>query len=263
VAELGASRVSLWDAVPVGIDELGQLVSIELVERNLLLGGEPGAGKSAALSLLVASAALDPSVKLWLLDASGWSSRRGRRARSGSPARASRTPMSCCGRCSGGVDVRLWAGRAEDQAAARAAGLEAHRGGLMVDAVTREAELEEITDALLFTPYDDFNALAAAELRTELGHRRVYRVAPDPDQGDLAVPPGEHGVVADPSLTFAELERRLTDGARLVRMDSSELDGAGTMPLFAIGPGGVLRVATPADTGRTAPVDTVVALANA
>ena len=31
---------------------------VELVERNLLLGGEPGAGKSAALSLLVASAAL-------------------------------------------------------------------------------------------------------------------------------------------------------------------------------------------------------------
>ena len=38
------------------------------MERNLLLGGEPGAGKSAALSLLVASAALDPSVRLWLLD---------------------------------------------------------------------------------------------------------------------------------------------------------------------------------------------------
>ena len=31
-----------------------------LPERNVLLGGEPGAGKSAALSLLVATAALDP-----------------------------------------------------------------------------------------------------------------------------------------------------------------------------------------------------------
>src|SRR4051794_11972129 len=32
------------------------------------MGGEPGAGKSAALSLLVASAALDASVRLWLFD---------------------------------------------------------------------------------------------------------------------------------------------------------------------------------------------------
>ena len=34
----------------------------------MLLGGEPGAGKSAALSLLVATAALDPDARLWLLD---------------------------------------------------------------------------------------------------------------------------------------------------------------------------------------------------
>ena len=64
----GAEALSLWEPVPVGVDELGQVVSIELVERNLLMGGEPGAGKSAALSLVVASAALDPSVRLWLLD---------------------------------------------------------------------------------------------------------------------------------------------------------------------------------------------------
>jgi len=43
-------------------------VRIGLPERNLLLGGEPGAGKSAALSLLIAGAALDPKVRLTLLD---------------------------------------------------------------------------------------------------------------------------------------------------------------------------------------------------
>ena len=32
------------------------------------MGGEPGAGKSAALSVLVATAALDPRARLWLLD---------------------------------------------------------------------------------------------------------------------------------------------------------------------------------------------------
>ena len=43
-------------------------MAIELVERNILLGGEPGAGKSAALSVLLAAAALDPNARLWLFD---------------------------------------------------------------------------------------------------------------------------------------------------------------------------------------------------
>jgi hypothetical protein len=59
---------SLWEPVSLGIDEEGNPVRIGLPERNLLLGGEPGAGKSAALSLLIAAAALDPSVRLTLLD---------------------------------------------------------------------------------------------------------------------------------------------------------------------------------------------------
>jgi hypothetical protein len=63
-----AESLSLWEPVPVGVDELGHTVAIGLPERNILLGGEPGAGKSAALSLLVATAALDPSCGLWLLD---------------------------------------------------------------------------------------------------------------------------------------------------------------------------------------------------
>ncbi len=61
-------RGSLWQPIPVGIGEDGEVVEVALAERNLLLGGEPGAGKSVALSLLVASAALDADCKLWLLD---------------------------------------------------------------------------------------------------------------------------------------------------------------------------------------------------
>jgi FtsK/SpoIIIE family len=66
--QLHAGALSLWEPVPVGVDELGTVVTIRLPERNLLLGGEPGAGKSVALSLPVATAALDPTTKLWLLD---------------------------------------------------------------------------------------------------------------------------------------------------------------------------------------------------
>jgi hypothetical protein len=84
---LNAQRLSLWEPIPVGADEhartitislvernllLGgehaRTVSISLVERNLLLGGEPGAGESVAQSMLIATAALDPDVDLWLLD---------------------------------------------------------------------------------------------------------------------------------------------------------------------------------------------------
>ena len=65
---LGAGYSWVWWPIPVGIDETGQPVTVTLAEHNLLLGGEPGSGKSVALSQLVAAAALDPRCGLWLLD---------------------------------------------------------------------------------------------------------------------------------------------------------------------------------------------------
>lgn len=61
-------QVSLWEPVPVGIDEHGETVSINLVETNLLIGGEPGGGKSVAMQQIVAAAALDASAELFLMD---------------------------------------------------------------------------------------------------------------------------------------------------------------------------------------------------
>ncbi len=61
-------EMSLWNQIPVGLDENGQTVSVGLPEKNILIGGEPGSGKSVAQSILVAAAALDPNVKLWLFD---------------------------------------------------------------------------------------------------------------------------------------------------------------------------------------------------
>jgi DNA segregation ATPase FtsK/SpoIIIE-like protein len=63
-----SQALSLWEPIPVGVDEHGEFVSMQLVERNVLVGGEPGAGKSVALSLLVAAGALDPDTQVWLLD---------------------------------------------------------------------------------------------------------------------------------------------------------------------------------------------------
>lgn len=65
---LGRPLVSLWEPLFLGVGQDGLPVSIGLPEHNLLIGGEPGSGKSVALSTIVAAAALDPSVHLTLLD---------------------------------------------------------------------------------------------------------------------------------------------------------------------------------------------------
>ena len=61
----------IWRPIPVGINENGEIVSITLPERNLLLGGVPDAGKSVAMSQVIAAAALDPNVHIWLIDWKG------------------------------------------------------------------------------------------------------------------------------------------------------------------------------------------------
>jgi S-DNA-T family DNA segregation ATPase FtsK/SpoIIIE len=62
------AALSMWDPVHLGVDEAGRQMHIDLHERNLLVGGESGGGKSAALNLLVAHAALSPDCRLWLVD---------------------------------------------------------------------------------------------------------------------------------------------------------------------------------------------------
>ncbi len=60
--------LSIWDPVHLGVDERGRAVWVGLAERNLLIGGEPGAGKSVALNLIVAHAALSLDCRLILVD---------------------------------------------------------------------------------------------------------------------------------------------------------------------------------------------------
>jgi hypothetical protein len=134
---------------------------------------------------------------------------------------------------------------------------------MIVDAVSREAELEEITDVLVLTRSDDFNALAAAELRTQLGHGHVYRVAPDPEEPDLLPPLAEAGLLGHPALTFAELDRRFANGARFVTRAAAEAgpDGGSTaLPLFVVRPDGRLIVASDGRQLAAQAGDTVIEL---
>ena len=59
---------SMFDPVHLGIDENGEHVYVNLAERNMLLGGEPGAGKSSGINLIVAHGALSYDCKLILID---------------------------------------------------------------------------------------------------------------------------------------------------------------------------------------------------
>ncbi|MFF5292602.1 FtsK/SpoIIIE domain-containing protein [Paractinoplanes globisporus] len=67
VVELGPA-LSIFDPVYFGIDEFGQPKRVPLIERNILIGGEPGSGKSGLLNGIVAHAALSLDCRLMLLD---------------------------------------------------------------------------------------------------------------------------------------------------------------------------------------------------
>ncbi len=62
-----ASR-SIYDPIPFGIDENGEMVAVTLMYRNLLSGGEPGSGKSSLCNTIIAHAALSSDCRLWLFD---------------------------------------------------------------------------------------------------------------------------------------------------------------------------------------------------
>lgn len=67
-ADMAPGSHSIWQPVHLGVDDRGQHVYVSLAERNLLIGGEPGAGKSVALNLIVAHGALSLDCKLVLVD---------------------------------------------------------------------------------------------------------------------------------------------------------------------------------------------------
>lgn len=62
------STLSGWDPIPIGVDEDGVQVKLMLFEHNLLIGGEPGSGKSSLLQVIASTAVLDEHSQVHLLD---------------------------------------------------------------------------------------------------------------------------------------------------------------------------------------------------
>jgi NhaP-type Na+/H+ or K+/H+ antiporter len=114
-----------------------------------------------------------------------------------------------------GARVRLWTGSAAERRAAEAAGLDAVVPPLGLDVDRLEAELEEVSEALVVSASDDYNALVAYELRRELGSDRVYRLAPSEPPADPIPAHAEGRILFDPRVTHPELEARLGAGARI------------------------------------------------
>jgi S-DNA-T family DNA segregation ATPase FtsK/SpoIIIE len=60
--------LSMFDPVPIGIDEFGHPARVRVIYKNLLAAGEPGGGKSALLQIAAAHAALSARSRLVLFD---------------------------------------------------------------------------------------------------------------------------------------------------------------------------------------------------
>ena len=63
---LHAGTVDVFEGVPIGKTQRGQVIYGQFFERNWIVGGRPGQGKTALVRILVLGACLDPTAELWV-----------------------------------------------------------------------------------------------------------------------------------------------------------------------------------------------------
>ncbi|GAA3388105.1 cell division protein FtsK [Cryptosporangium minutisporangium] len=68
---LRCKPTDIWQPAPFGLDERGNVVSVNLMWTSLLIGAQPRQGKTFAARTLALYAALDPYVKLAVFDGGG------------------------------------------------------------------------------------------------------------------------------------------------------------------------------------------------
>ncbi|WP_328899045.1 cation:proton antiporter [Streptomyces sp. NBC_00441] len=162
-----------------------------------------------------------------------------------------------------GLDVLMWAGAGEERARIEAAGLELAPGELMASAEGFGAVLEGITDVLLLTGEDDFNALASLKLRESV-EGTVRRLAPSAaSEGVVAPYAGGESLLFDASLTRPEIVRRYEAGARVVTRTADGPPADGEQVLFVVRPEGRLVPVTAGVCPEAVPGDTLVLLTEA
>lgn len=63
---LNDGTVDVFEGTPIGKTQRGQIIYGQFFERNWLVGGRPGQGKTSLVRILVLGAALDPTAELWV-----------------------------------------------------------------------------------------------------------------------------------------------------------------------------------------------------
>ena len=122
---------------------------------------------------------------------------------------------------SAGLEVLMWAGLDQQREQIRQAGLELAPGELLAAATGRGARLEGITDVLLLTDEDDFNALASVVLTGNV-EGPVYRLAPQLRSHGVVAPYTGGEVLFGDGLTRRAVSGRYADGARISVAASAE-----------------------------------------
>ncbi|MGW1126285.1 cation:proton antiporter [Streptomyces sp. NPDC002526] len=161
-----------------------------------------------------------------------------------------------------GLDVLMWAGADEERARIEAAGLELAPGELMASAEGFGAVLEGITDVLLLTGEDDFNALASLTLRESV-EGAVHRLAPSAASEGVVAPYAGGEPLFEAGLTRPEIVRRYEAGARVVTRAAGGPPAAGEQVLFVVRPEGRLVPVTDGVRPEPVPGDTLVLLREA
>lgn len=66
-----AERHDVFKGVPFGNDPRGRPVVVPLIQHNVLMGSQPGQGKTGAVRTLACSVALDPTAEMWIHELKG------------------------------------------------------------------------------------------------------------------------------------------------------------------------------------------------
>jgi hypothetical protein len=153
-----------------------------------------------------------------------------------------------------GLEIMMWAPSHSQRSQIQQAALDVASGDLLASAIGADADLAGITDILLLTGEDQFNALAATTI-TDNSDRPLYRVAPSPDAVIDSIP-GD--TLFARALTRPALTARYTAGARITTQPSDGPIPVATDLLFLINSEGTLIPATVARTLDPQPGDTLV-----
>ncbi|MFI9103233.1 cation:proton antiporter [Streptomyces fildesensis] len=160
---------------------------------------------------------------------------------------------------SAGLDVLMWAGAHDQRARIEEAGLELAPGELLAAATGAGAELEGITNVLLLTEEDDFNALASMTLQESV-EGSVHRLGPLAGSQGVVAPYTGGEALFGAGLTRPELVRRYAAGARIVMHRTESAIPVGHQMLFVVRRDGRLAPVTEAGTPTPHPGDVAVLL---